>query len=159
VLLAGAIAMWAIWQPERSSRAADSALAHLDAGRLAQARSDAVRAREINPVSSRALLVRASVESAAGRPDAALALLRSAVVEQPNDPDLWLALARFQLNRLNRPRDALESVAAAIYVDPLSQRPRDLFLGIQARLRIEAEARRTAADSGATKPSTDDVIP
>jgi Flp pilus assembly protein TadD len=120
-----------------------------------EARRSAALARRIDPVSSHALLVQAAVEDAAGRPEAALALYRRAAREQPRDPELWMALARYLADRLDRPREAEAPARTALYLDPQSPRAGNLFLGLRARLR----AGEAAAGPSETTGSGLEIIP
>jgi hypothetical protein len=63
------------------------------------------------------------------------------VLEFPGDPQTWLRLASFQLGTLDRPAEALETVRAVLFLDPLSRPGGQLFLDARVRLRQkEAEA-------------------
>jgi tetratricopeptide (TPR) repeat protein len=143
VLLTSLLAAWVIWQPERSDRASDRALALLADNRLAAASEEVRHAREVNPLSPKPLLVTAAVEDAAGRRPQSIAALERAVTEFPADPQVWLRLANFQLHRLDRPDQALETLKAAFYLDPLSPTARAVFLEAQQRRR----AKQLAADA------------
>jgi hypothetical protein len=79
LLAAALVAGWAIWQPQRSASASDSALVALDRGRIADAREQALRAADRNPLSVDPLIELAVIENAAARRTAALAALERAV--------------------------------------------------------------------------------
>ena len=63
--------------------------------------------------------------------------LERAVLRYPGDPQTWLRLATFQANTLDRPADALNTVQAVLYLDPLSRPGRALYLqaGQQAQAK------------------------
>ncbi|HEX5145937.1 MAG TPA: O-antigen ligase family protein, partial [Conexibacter sp.] len=117
VLAAGLAGAWTIWQPQRSSDASDAALAALDAGHKPQALADAQHAIDVDPLSLDPLFTLADVQQAAHRPAAARATLQRAVRLQPANPESWLQLGQFELDRGN-PRRALRVLGAAIYLDP-----------------------------------------
>jgi hypothetical protein len=131
VVVTALLCVWTIWQPEASERASNSALDLIDQHKLGQARDQARKAHDANPLSPRPFIVGASVEEAAGNNKAALATLEQAALEFPGDPQTWLRLAGFELNTLNQPDKALQTLTAALYLDPHSKLGRALFL--QAR--------------------------
>jgi hypothetical protein len=137
VAVTALLCAWAVWQPERSSAKADSALELADRGDFENAESEARQAAEIDPLSSKPPLVLASVLSAANRDDEALRELEDAVLRYPGEPGTWLRLASFQLYTLERPRDALRTLRGALYLDPRSKNGRGLFL--QARINLRRQ--------------------
>ena len=140
VAVTAVLCVWTIWQPEASERASNSALDLLDSGKLGQARSEAKNAHDANPLSPRPFIVGASVEEAAGNKKAALGTLEEAALEFPGDPQTWLRLAGFQLNTLDQPDKALETLGAALYLDPHSKVGHALFLQARHRSRQLAAA-------------------
>ena len=50
---------------------------------------------------------------------------------QPANPEPWLQLAQFELNKLKRPRAALAAIRPAIYLDPRSSETVAVFLAAQ----------------------------
>jgi tetratricopeptide (TPR) repeat protein len=145
VAMIAILCAWAIWQPEASERASNRALALADARKIAPARSEAISARDANPLSPRPLIVRASVEKAGGNEVAALGTLEEAALEFPGDPQTWLRLAGFQLQPLDEPDRALQTLGAALYLDPHSKVGHALFLQARQRSRekqLAAQAKR-----------------
>jgi tetratricopeptide (TPR) repeat protein len=140
VAVTAVLCVWAIWQPEASERASNKALDLLDSGKLGPARSEAKNAHDANPLSPRPFIVGASVEAAAGNKKAALGTLEEAALEFPGDPQTWLRLAGFQLNTLDQPDKALETLSAALYLDPHSKVGQALFLQARNRSRQLAAA-------------------
>lgn len=128
-------AAWSAWQPLRSEQAANDALAAADAGKFDTAREHAEAARDLNPLSAEALQARASVERRAGDNAAAEKALEEAVNVQPANYTTWLRLAEFQLWVQNDPRRALESVRAAVYLNPRSFTVIQRYLDIARTLR------------------------
>ncbi|HEU4655903.1 MAG TPA: O-antigen ligase family protein [Capillimicrobium sp.] len=119
VCLAAALAVtWAVWQPLRSLRASDAALASLERGDVDAALSEAREAQRRNPLALEPLSVLAAAQARAGDLDGALATLRREVRLQPANPEPWVRLADFQYNRLHRAQDALDSLERAVYLDP-----------------------------------------
>jgi tetratricopeptide (TPR) repeat protein len=124
VLAAGAavvtalLVAWAAWQPLRSLDASNDGLAALERGDLKTARAHAESARDRNPLALDPLTVLAIVETRERDKQAALRALQEEVRLQPANHEVWLRLADFQLNQLKRPKDALRSLAAALYLDP-----------------------------------------
>jgi hypothetical protein len=139
--LTALILVWAIWQPEASDRKTNRALELIDASDYESAIAKTEDASDTNPLSPEPLLVRAVAETSSGQETAARRTLEQAVLEFPGDPQTWLRLASFQLGTLDRPEDALETVRAVLFLDPLSRQGGQLFLDARARLRQkEAEA-------------------
>jgi predicted Zn-dependent protease len=139
VLATAALLAGAIWQPERSSRAAAQALADIEKGDLRSAADAARTAREADPLARRPRFAEASVASAAGRGGVARRILERTVLEFPGDPQTWLRLAEFELHH-GEPLRALEVVRGALYLDPFSKAARRLR--DQARAAALAEVAR-----------------
>ena len=127
LLLALATA-WAVWQPLRADTIAQDALDALDRGDADAARTQARRARDVNPLSLDPLYALATIETAAGRDSEARRALTQAVRLQPANPDPWLRLAEFELNTLRRPKVALTAIRPALYLDPRSSDAVAVFL-------------------------------
>ena len=139
--VAGALlASWSAWQPARSERASDEALALAAEGKFAEATRKASEARDINPLSPRPLIVKAAAEDGDGHPQAALRYLEEAVSDFPADPQVWIRLADFQLHSLNKPDDALKTISGALYLDPRSRAAQTVFLQASERKRMLAAA-------------------
>ncbi|MFN2617243.1 MAG: O-antigen ligase family protein [Thermoleophilaceae bacterium] len=143
VLVTAVLFAWAIWQPEASNRASDRALALIDQGDFAGAAAKADDAASIDPLSSKPLLVRAAAEERQGYKRAALVTLERAVTRYPDEPLTWLRLARFQLDSLDRPRAALDTVGAVLYLDPRSQAGKRLVADAQSRIERSASGQQS----------------
>lgn len=142
VLITALLTAWAIWQPQAANRKTSDALALADAGDYGAAIAEAKSAADLNPLSSDPLLVQAAVETQGGQETAAEATLEEAVLKFPGDPQTWYRLAAFQLGTLERPNEAAQTVRGALYLDPLSNSARALFLEARASAReLEARAR------------------
>jgi tetratricopeptide (TPR) repeat protein len=135
VVLTGLALAWVVWQPEASERASEDALELSDEGRFDEALDKTEDAVETDPLSAQPLLVRASVQTAAGQNSAARESLEDAVLGFPGDPQNWYRLAAFQLGTLDRPDLALETLRGALYLDPRSRAVQTLFLEARARQR------------------------
>lgn len=135
VLLTAILCAWAVDQPERSDSATQDALTLVAQGHFQAALSKADHAHKLNPLSPKPLLVRAAVQDSAGDTKDALATLESSVIEQPSNPQLWIKLADYELNRMRDPRAALQALRAALYLDPLEQSAQAMFLEASAAAR------------------------
>jgi O-Antigen ligase len=135
VVLAGLVLAWAIWQPQASDLATGEALELSDQGRFDEALAKTDSAADTNPLTPEPLLVRASVQTAAGDEPAARKTLEQAVLGFPGDPQTWYRLAAFQLGTLDRPDQALETLRGVLYLDPFSKPGQALFLEARARQR------------------------
>ena len=142
VLLAALLCAWALWQPERSERLGTRALELIEQRDFSGAIREAEAAEDADPLSPRPLLIRAAAETASGRERRALGTLERTVLRFPGEPQTWLRLASFQLGRLDRPARALETVRAALYLDPKSKAARRVFFDARARQREQRAARR-----------------
>ncbi len=122
VVLAALLAAWAEWQPQRSVDAANRALAlagHDPAGALAAAHSAVAR----DPLSAEALVTLAAVQEGAGETAAAGSTYARAVHLQPANWQTWEALGEYDL-RTGNPRNALNALRAAVYLNPQAVAPR-----------------------------------
>ena len=134
-LLTAGLLAWAIWLPEASDRATNDALALGEEHRYDAALERTKDAEDLNPLTPDPLLVRAAIDTQAGREDAARESLERAVIKFPGDPQTWYRLAAFQLGTLDAPEQALETLKGLLYIDPKSRPGQALFLNARARLR------------------------
>ncbi len=132
LLVVTAAAAWATLQPLRGVQTADDALVALEHHDVAGARSLALRAAEIDPLSIDPLVDLSVVEGDAKRPDAARAALERAVQLQPQNPKVWLQLAEFGADRGDT-RAALAALRPALYLDPRNTEAIALFLDLSRR--------------------------
>ena len=153
ILVIAALCAWSVWQPERADRATDRAYELLDEGDFKGASEQVLRARELDPYSPGPLFTTATVLAEAGRLKAAYEVLEQAVLEHPRDPETWLRLAGFELDRLDLPARALETLGAAAAVDPLSQRIPPLVARAQATLAIPLPPAAGPAPAPAPPPA------
>ena len=142
VLVGAGLCAWAVWQPEASERASDRAFEELAAGDLEAASREADHAREVNPYSPEPLYAKAAVLEAAKRPTAAYHTLEQAVKEHPRDPETWLRLARFELDELDLPQRAVESLRGAFHLDPYSPQAVALMRRANGELGTDTAAGR-----------------
>ena len=127
--LAAALACaWAVWQPQRSDAESQKALDLIGDGKLDEAEKAAARAEDIDPLASKALLVRAAVADARANQPLAHKLLEEAVERFRGEPQVWIRLAEYELYTLNRPVDAERTIIGALYLDPLSRAAQQIFL-------------------------------
>jgi O-antigen ligase/polysaccharide polymerase Wzy-like membrane protein/tetratricopeptide repeat protein len=138
VVLAALLCAWATWQPWRSDRVTSHAVDLVANGQAKAAVKEAQHASDIDPLATEPLAVKASAQAAAGQPQAGLRTLQRLVREHPTDPQAWLRLADFQLFQLDRPRDAIETLRAVLFLDPRSRPAQRVFTQAQERLRAPA---------------------
>jgi predicted Zn-dependent protease len=131
---AAVLCAWAIWQPLRSDQQTDHALDLAAEGRTAQALAAVDRAQDLDPLTPRPAVVKSSIEDGAGQPERARRTLEDAVKAFPGDPQVWLQLAQYELNTLNKPADALAIVSGALYLDPQSRAAQTVFFQANALL-------------------------
>ncbi|HEU4978078.1 MAG TPA: O-antigen ligase family protein [Solirubrobacteraceae bacterium] len=131
-------ASWTAWQPQRSVSTGNDALAAIEGGNMAHARSLALRAHDQNPLSVDPYFDLAAVEQAGHRMDQARRAFQQAVQLQPSNPSTWLNLAQFELSA-GRPRAALADLGPALYLDPHSPAGQQTYLQA-ARAAAQAQA-------------------
>ncbi|MSW85015.1 MAG: hypothetical protein F2832_09790 [Actinobacteria bacterium] len=127
VLIIAIAGAWSTAQPLRSTNQVDDALSALAAGRIAQARTLALKAGDTDPLSVEPLFVLATVEGAAGDTAAQRRALVNATEVQPESATAWRQLAEFDLSA-GRTAAALREISAALYLDPRSPQARAIFL-------------------------------
>ncbi len=134
--LTSLLCAWAVWEPQRAARATDRAYELADQGDLRGASQQVLRAREIAPYSADPLYAAAAVLTEGGRLKAAHQALEQVVMEHPRDPTTWLRLATFELDNLDLPERALETLGAVIKLDSHSPRIVPFIVRAQAELPI-----------------------
>lgn len=117
VVVGALLAAWTEWQPQRSVDASENALVLLPHNPVA-ARSAAQAAVERDPLSAQALFTLSAVQKATGESALARATLQKAVQLQPSNPQTWLTLGQYDMS--SNPREAVNELRAAVYLDPLS---------------------------------------
>jgi tetratricopeptide (TPR) repeat protein len=137
VVIVALVAAWAAWQPQRSENQSQKALSLLAKGKLPEAGKAADRARSINPTSVHPLFVQGSIAVAAGRKEEARSHFQRALLEQPSNPETWTRLAEFELYRMNNPRDALQIIEGALFLDPRSAPAQTVFFDARRAARGE----------------------
>jgi len=125
------VAAWTVWQPLRAESIEQQSITTLEAGDADRARAQAQTARDRNPLSVDPLFSLATIELVAGRKNEARRALEQAVRLQPANPEPWLRLGDFELNKLKRPKAALAAIRPAIYLDPRSSETVAVFLAAQ----------------------------
>jgi hypothetical protein len=157
IALVAILCAWAVDQPERSDSATNDALALVAQGKFQAALNQSDHAHNLNPLSPKPLLVRAAVQDSAGDHRDALLTLEAAVIQQPSNPQLWMKLADYQLNTMHQPAAALQSLRAALYLDPLEQSAQQQFLEASAAARGEKVKRHGGSSS--SSPGTGGLAP
>jgi hypothetical protein len=150
IVAATLLTAWAVEQPQRADSATNDALSLVAKGDFRGALSKTEDAHSINPLSPKPLLVKSAVQDSAGDKQGALRSLEDAVISQPSNPQLWMKLADYQLDRLHNPRAAIASLKAALYLDPLEQSAQQQFLDASAALRGETRRPSAGGSGGAS---------
>jgi tetratricopeptide (TPR) repeat protein len=145
VLAAAGLTAWQIAQPERSDSQTQDAISLAASGKLAPAVTKAKVAASTDPLSPKPMLVQAAILDAAGHPKQAKSTLEQAVVRFPSQPQVWLRLADYDLHSAGDVAGAMNALSGALFLDPLNQQARELFL--------EARARQRGEKPGATGPA------
>lgn len=158
-LVVAGLCAWSIWQPLRSDHESDHALDLAADNRTDAARAAANKAHDIDPLSPRPYVVLNAVEDAAGNRPAALKALEQAVIEFPGDPQTWIQLAQYQLNSLNRPADALATIAGALYLDPQSRAAQTVYFQATTASGVTAATPAAPAPAPAPAPATTTPVP
>ncbi len=165
VLVAALLAMWSQWQPQRSEEASQQAVAQLEGRDRPAAIADAQSAVSRDPLSIGALFTLAGVQHDSGQAARAQSTLERAVRLQPSNPQSWLALGRYELER-GEAASAVRAFEAAVYLNPESISPEAVADGrpeaietqndyIAALTDLERQqAARTAASSAATRSAS-----
>ena len=129
-------AAWSAWQPLRAEHAVDDALAASSAGRHDTARDHADRAHDLNPLSAEPLQTRAAVERRAGDNAAAENALEARSISSPGTTRRGCGWPSSSSGS-DDPRRALDSIRAAVYLNPGSftviQRYLDIARTLQSR--------------------------
>jgi tetratricopeptide (TPR) repeat protein len=117
---------WATWQPLRSVNAGDKALELVIAHKTDAARREALKAKDLDPLSIDPLFDLSVVATQAGDKAQARRWLERAVQLQPRNATSWLSLAQYDLDQA-KPDQALKELGAALYLDPRSTQGVTLF--------------------------------
>jgi len=120
-----------------------------------QARTLALQAGDIDPLSVDPLFALSEVESAAKQPAAAKIALERAVQQQPATPETWIRLAQFELLAGDAVA-ARNTVRPALYLDPRSAPAQAIFLEATRQLSAAREqrvAKKRAARQRAARKS------
>jgi tetratricopeptide (TPR) repeat protein len=148
VLVVAAVSAVAVTQPWRAQRKGNDALALVSSGQFAQARSDAERAHDLNPLSPEPYFDLAAVQDASSDRTGALRSLEHAVQVEPASAEAWTRLGTYLVQELNRPDEAIPILRGALFLDPLADSARAAFLLAlrtqQARAQAAALSRRPA---------------
>ncbi|HEX8855517.1 MAG TPA: O-antigen ligase family protein [Thermoleophilaceae bacterium] len=144
-LAAAGLIVWQTAQPERSDSQTQDAISLAASGKLTPAVTKAKAAAATDPLSPKPLLVEAAVLDAAGHPKEAKSTLEQAVIRFPSQPQVWLRLADYDLHRAGDLPGATNALSGVLFLDPLNEQARELFL--------EARARQRGQKPGATAPA------
>ena len=151
-VVAALLAAWSQWQPLRAEQKSEAALAALDLGNAAGARSRAEAAVSADPLSAEALFVLAHVEDSANETALARSTLERAVRLQPSNPQSWLELARFDLD--TNPRAALGELQAGMYLSPGSISAESIAEGHAEAVEIHNDYIQALRATAAPAPGT-----
>jgi len=134
-------ASWLIWQPLRSSQAANAAEAAAIRGESATAFADARDARAADPLALQPLLLLSAFARDAGDLPGARRELLAAVDLQPENANSWLALGSFDLTE-GHPKRALPSLKRAYALDPTVPVTGEALTHARTALRAQAARQR-----------------
>jgi cytochrome c-type biogenesis protein CcmH/NrfG len=112
--------------PSLSRDHLESARAAVAANDLSKARDETDTATRLDPLGVDALLLRARVAGRQAQFGDAAAALRKAVQREPDDPDVWLGVARFDLARGDIPA-LLQASRTMLRLDPVGSFGRFFF--------------------------------
>jgi hypothetical protein len=132
VVLAGAAAVLSLATPWAADRRLHDSLSAQDRDPAAAAAA-AEDAQSLNPLSGEALVAWAVAEELQGDKKRAAELYRDATDLQPENPRVWRARAEFELETLDAPELAAESLARAHELDPKDAQTRALLDEISGR--------------------------
>jgi tetratricopeptide (TPR) repeat protein len=110
------LCLWAVWQPLRAQDADNAAIAAFAAGDTKAALDEAHAAEARDPLTVDPLFQLAAIYTAIGDRQAARDALLSATSRQPQNPQTWLELGEFYLQRHN-PSAALGPLGRAKSLD------------------------------------------
>jgi hypothetical protein len=145
-VVAGALlAAWTEWQPQRSVDASERALVLLPRNPVA-ARAAAQAGVDRDPLSAQALFTLSAIQHATGQSALARATLQKAVQMQPSNPQTWLTLGQYDMTA--DPREAVNELRAAVYLDPESIPIQNAYVQALRLTGTAARAGGTPATSG-----------
>jgi predicted Zn-dependent protease len=150
-LAAAVLCALAIWQPLRSDQETDHALDLAAEGKTKDALAATDSAQDRNPLTPRPYVVRSSIQDGAGQTEQARRTLEDAVKAFPGDPQVWIQLAQYELNTINKPADALAITQGALYLDPQSRAAQTVFF--QANALLHPAAAPAPAPAAAPAPA------
>jgi Tfp pilus assembly protein PilF len=105
-----------VWQPLRAADGNNAAIAAFGAGDTRAALDDASTAAARDPLTVDPLFQLAAMYTATGNPGSAHEELLSAVHRQPQNPETWLHLGQFYLQR-HQPASAVGPLKRATQLD------------------------------------------
>ena len=79
-------------------------------------------------------MAEASIAIAQKKLPEAEVLYQTAVFDQPSNPEAWTRLAEFELYRNNQPKQALDVIGGALYLDPRSAPAQTVFFDARRKL-------------------------
>jgi O-Antigen ligase len=138
------LAAWFVWQPLDSEHSFNAAITAMGRGDAAAALADARDAADSNPVSVDPLWEQSAIYSAIGDQAAARRKLLQATSLQPENPQTWLQLGAFDLQR-NRPTLAVGELETAHRLDLASAPIAQQLAQARAALLTAALARTGSA--------------
>jgi len=149
VALTALVCGWAIWQPVAADRALARSYELTADGDPVAALREAADARDLDPRSVEPFYAAAMALMASDHQRQAIASLRRAAAERPRDPEPWLRIAAFQLDRRDDPAAAFAAAGQALRRDPESRQAIVLY---ENSKRLLAERRAAATAPVTTTP-------
>lgn len=119
LVVAALVTAWFVWQPLHSADSFGAAISAMGRGNPATALADARAAANADPVSVDPLWAQSAIYDALGNQAAARSELVQATSLQPDNPQTWVQLGVFDLQR-HRPRLAVDELETAFRLDQTS---------------------------------------
>lgn len=146
ILLVGLAAAYAVNTPARAAHKIDDGYTQLAAGQNSAALRSGLDARDIDHTSDRAYYLIAAARYNLKQPKQAEAVLVRAAVVQPANPETWVRLADFRLNKLDDPRGAITALGPLLYLSPNNERGNAMLTLAKEHLRQDLLRAQLAAE-------------
>lgn len=140
ITMIGLATAFSVYQPARAAREIDDGYSRLAAGEATSALQAGRDAHDLDRTSDRALYLIAAAHHNLDQKQQAEAMLIRATVVQPANPETWVRLADYRLNKLSDARGAIEALGPLLYLSPNNERGNAMLE--QAKQQIKTELLR-----------------
>lgn len=144
ITLIGLATAYSVYQPARAAREIDDGYSRLAAGEATAALQAGRDAHDLDHTSDRAFYLIAAAHHNLNQKQQAKAMLLRATVVQPANPETWVRLADYRLNKLSDARGAIEALGPLLYLSPNNERGNAMLE--QAKQQIKTELLRKALE-------------